>query len=214
MITLSLQNLMDEVVREWPINEDIYPSLKGMKLGSRNLFATEHIQLHLIKTMGNLACALETRDHAGGATNEFQITRCISKAFTEIIRMAEVNGYDEKSLLTKGDLQDTMDFWQEKSAITNEVYPGLNGIHKDELKHRVIRLAYNRVQEALGDLARVLEIAYLTSGIAWLNIKQPVLNIFIAILRLADIHGYGALTLIEACHERLRMSKRKANDNS
>ena len=206
----ELQNLMETIVNSWPINDEIYPELEGKRLGCRNLFATEHIQLHLYGTMGKIALTIEPKDHAGGVANNFQLTRLIAKSFTEVLRMAEVNGFDAGALILGEDLQGTMDFWREKAPITTEIYYALKNVEQDRLRHKEFLIAFNRARQAMGDLDRILEMRYVTNGIAWFNAKQPILNIFIAILRMADIHGYTAQTLIEASCEKVYLSKKKA----
>ncbi|MBM3206318.1 MAG: hypothetical protein FJZ43_01725 [Candidatus Staskawiczbacteria bacterium] len=206
----ELQNLIEEIANSWPINDDVYPELKDKKLGCRSLFASEHIQLHLCGTMGKIASIIEPKDHAGGIVNRFQLTRLIAKSFVEILRMAEINGFDASSLILGEDLQGTMNFWSEKAPITPEIYIALKNIEQDNLKHKEFLIAFNRARQAMGDLDRILEMRYVTNNITWFNAKQPILNIFIAILRMADIHGYNAQTLIETSSEKIYLSKRKA----
>lgn len=204
MDTLSLKNLIAFLVKEWPINDEIYPELKGASENDFKVFATDHILLHLQITFGEFAKALEPHDHKNNMANHFKIKASVIKYFTETLRAAEVNGHNEQSLLPYFKTP------QRENIQEYEVLRQFTGGKGESRLMRPLRIARLKLQESMGELAVGLERCYFFDSKDADALSHYVICVLREVLRIAFIYGYDSQTLVEAAYERLSISHHKA----
>lgn len=98
----NLRDVQRMAAKRFPFDQEHYPELPADK-GKADVFAQRHLHLHLSKNLGEIAAAVEPKDHGGsGAPVSPQVIR---KLLVNAIRLADVSG------VSMQDLQASLDNW-------------------------------------------------------------------------------------------------------
>ena len=85
----DIQSTIDIIAKQYFFDEQAYPLLRGADQSSIYTFALRHLLLHMQKSLGKIATALEAEDH-GQDMNVQLLTEGLAKMHLNTLRMAEL----------------------------------------------------------------------------------------------------------------------------
>lgn len=96
----TLSEALRYVGEEYAFSPEQYPILRRLSLAQRRVFAMNHCQLHITKSLGRIAAACESADH-GERLDEVELRAATGKIFTDVLKLAQEIGMTEEDLLAR-----------------------------------------------------------------------------------------------------------------
>ena len=88
-MSFTLRDVQRMAAERFPFDDEHYPEIPKDKEGAGH-YAQRHILLHLIKSLGEVAAAIEPKDH--GAKGSHVSPQVIRKLLVNALRLADVSG--------------------------------------------------------------------------------------------------------------------------
>lgn len=116
----NLQEAIDFIAAQFAFDQESYSTLeKSTTEKEKLLFVVNHSLLHMVKSQGRLAAAIEACDH-GKELNNFTVHKLTAEMFIHTLRLAEGAGMTAQELLdwvptlikAKGDGKQKSDWFQ------------------------------------------------------------------------------------------------------
>lgn len=85
----DIQSTIDIIAKQYCFDEQSYPVLNGADESSIHKFALRHLLLHMQKSAGKIATALEAEDH-GAEIDTALLKEGLAKMHLNTLRMAEL----------------------------------------------------------------------------------------------------------------------------
>ena len=94
----AFDNVMDELEKGWPFNNDNYPEIPKDKYRRKD-FIIKHILLHMVSAMANIAQYPEKGDHGESGGNYSYLHNGAKKQIVNSFRLARELGITGKDLV-------------------------------------------------------------------------------------------------------------------